>query len=90
MFTLPTKKTKPGDSGHFSSLPVVGFYHPEKTLPGSVTELQGEIKEATKRLSDLQKSSNELKMDRQALGSWEPWELWAWEKHGRSVAFYGW
>ncbi|CAL1157226.1 unnamed protein product [Cladocopium goreaui] len=36
-----------------------------QSAQGSVTELQGEIKEATKRLSDLQKSSNEFKMDRQ-------------------------
>lgn len=36
-----------------------------QSAQGSVTGLQGEIKEATKRLSDLQKSSNEFKMDRQ-------------------------
>jgi len=36
-----------------------------KSAQGSVTELQDDIKEATKRLSDLQKSTHELKMDRQ-------------------------
>jgi len=63
-------------------------YQPDILLPGSVTELQGEIKEATKRLSDLQKSSNEFKMDRQALGPWELWGGGLGKAIGRSVAFW--
>ena len=61
---------EPGPFGSFngSSPPVVNI------PAGSVTELKGEITEATKRLSELQQSSNELKMDRQAWGGGEPLE----------------
>ena len=69
MFTLPPPKKK-RNQGILLIFHLFQWwvYQPDILLPGSVTELQGEIKEATKRLSDLQKSSNELKMDRQALG----------------------
>jgi len=68
MFTLPPKKKRNQGILLIFHLFQWWVYQPDILLPGSVTELQGEIKEATKRLSDLQKSSNELKMDRQALG----------------------
>ena len=55
------------EHGHFVSVPMTCRCSVMSTLPGSATELRGEIKEATKRLSELQKNSNELKMDRQAV-----------------------
>ena len=87
MFTLPQKTVNQGILVIFH-LFQWWVYQPDILLPGSVTELQGEIKEATKRLSDLQKSSNEFKMDRQALGPWELWGGGLGKAIGRSVAFW--